>query len=250
MIERVSIEVTNRCAKRCSFCYNGSRPAGTTTWAPESLVGFVTDCASNGLLAVSFGGGEPLEWEGLFETLAALRGVLFRSVTTNGLLLDGPLLDRLVEASPDKVHVSVHFPQRRHEVERVVRQVGLLAERGVRSGVNLLVARSNLDAARSAAERMAEAGIGPDRIVYLPMRRADTPSPAEVARVAAGPFQSTTCLSACGKSPRFCSVSWDRQVGWCSYTAARRQLVEPTWVGLHTALGGLGLSFCGGRADA
>src|SRR5438876_385411 len=81
------------------------------------------------------------------------RGTLFRSITTNGLLLYGDRLDALLDAAPDKVHVSIHFPEREAEVRRVVRQVTELAERGIRSGVNFLVARSNLDAAaRAAAE--------------------------------------------------------------------------------------------------
>ena len=246
-LERISIEVTNRCAKACWFCYNHSQPEAGTRWTVEELEAFVRDCAANGVKAVSFGGGEPLQFDGLFEILTRLRGVLFRSVTSNGLLLTGPLLERLPEAAPDKVHLSIHFPERDAEVARVIRQVHELAGRGVRSGVNFLVARSNLAAARRAAAAVREAGIGNDRIVYLPMRGRDTPTPAEVARVAGGgPFQSMSCLPGCAKSPRFCSVGWDKQVAWCSYTASRTPLPELTYRGLAATLPGLGLTFCGG----
>src|SRR6266545_1093454 len=135
-LELLSVEVTNRCAKACWFCYNHSLPEGPTRWTPDELVGFASDCAAHGIKAVSFGGGEPLQYDGLFDVLRRLRGVVFRSVTTNGLPLKGEVLDRLVEAAPDKVHVSVHFPERAVEVQRVVRQVQDLAERGIRSGVN------------------------------------------------------------------------------------------------------------------
>jgi molybdenum cofactor biosynthesis enzyme MoaA len=248
-LDRISIEVTNRCAKACWFCYNHSQPEGETHWTVAELVGFVRDCAANGIKAVSFGGGEPLQYEGLFEVLTQLRGTLFRSLTSNGLLLDGPLLDRLVEAGPEKVHLSIHFPDRSPEVERVIRQVQTLAGRGVRSGINLLVARSNLSAAAQAAETVRRAGVGNDRIVYLPMRGQDTPSPREVARVAGDqPFQSMSCLSACARSPRFCSVGWDRTVAWCSYTRTRAALKTLTYAGLQEALTGLGLEFCGGTS--
>src|SRR5689334_3634170 len=100
-IERLSIEVTNRCAKACWFCYNHSAPQGDTRWTPVELVSFVRDCAAHGVQAVSFGGGEPLQYDGLFEVLHRLRGTLFRSVTTNGLLLSDDLLDRLVTAAPE-----------------------------------------------------------------------------------------------------------------------------------------------------
>jgi sulfatase maturation enzyme AslB (radical SAM superfamily) len=249
-LEVVSIELTNRCSKACSFCYNHSLPDGDTRWRPDEIVAFVRDCAAHGVRAVSFGGGEPLQYDGLFSVLEQLRGTLFRSVTTNGLPLTGDLLERLVAAAPDKVHLSIHFPQRDGEVTRVVRQVQELANRGVRSGVNFLVARSNLAAARCAAAVVRGAGIGNDRIVYLPMRGRDTPTPEEVAAVAGHtPFQSMTCLTRCGRSPRFCSVGWDKTVAWCSYTTTRAPLRSLTYAGLEAALYGLGLAFCGGTDD-
>jgi MoaA/NifB/PqqE/SkfB family radical SAM enzyme len=248
-VERLSIEVTNKCAKACWFCYNHSHAEGATEWTPDELVGFVTDCAARGAKAVSFGGGEPLQYGGLFDVLRRLRGTLFRSITTNGLLLHGETLDALLDAAPDKVHVSIHFPERAAEVQRVVRQVTELAERGIKSGVNFLVARSNLDAAAKAAEEVRAAGIGNERIVYLPMRVTDTPTPAEVARVAGGKFQSTSCLMGCAKSLGFCSIGWDRKVAWCSYTETRVPLPELTYRGLTASLDGLGLKFCGGTED-
>jgi hypothetical protein len=210
-------------------------------------VDFVTDCATHGIKAVSFGGGEPLQYDGLFDVLTRLRGTLFRSVTTNGLLLNDDALDRLAAAAPDKVHMSIHFPERDAEVVRVVRQVTELARRGLRSGINFLVSKTNLPAARRAAAAVRAAGIDNRRIVYLPMRGRDTPTPAEVAAVAGGDrFQSMSCLGGCARSPRFCSVGWDRTVAWCSYTPTRAPLPDLTHASLTRALDGLGLQFCGG----
>jgi sulfatase maturation enzyme AslB (radical SAM superfamily) len=250
-LELISIELTNRCAKACWFCYNHSLPEGDTRWTVADVVGFVRDCAANGVKAVSFGGGEPLQYPGVFDILHELDGTLFRSLTTNGLLLDGDTFDRLVAARPNKVHVSIHFPDRANEVNRVIGQVNELAARGVKSGINLLVTRSNLPAARHAAGRVRDAGIGNDRIVYLPMRGRDTPTPNELAEVAGKtPFQSMTCLAKCGPSPRFASVGWDKSVAWCSYTVSRRPLPALTHAGLTAALTDLGLEFCGGTEDA
>jgi hypothetical protein len=63
-LELVSVELTNRCAKACWFCYNHSLPEGDTRWRPGEVVGFVRDCAAHGVRAVSFGGGEPLQFAG------------------------------------------------------------------------------------------------------------------------------------------------------------------------------------------
>lgn len=244
-IERISIELTNRCQKACWFCYNHSQPQGATEWTPKQTVAFVSDCADHGVQAVSFGGGEPLQYDGTWQILTELRGRLFRSLTTNGLLLDQEF-SNLLEAAPDKVHVSIHFPQNEKEVARVIAQVVQLESSGIRSGVNLLVAQSNLNAAYRAAGELRDAGIANDRIVYLPMRGQDTPTPKQISQVAGGkPFQSMSCLTLCERSPRFCSIGWDKTVAWCSYTTARAPLERLTYSGLSQAVAKLGLIFCG-----
>jgi len=251
MLERISVEVTNRCAKACWFCYSQSGPDGPTAWTADELVAFAADCAAHGVRAVSFGGGEPLQFDALFEVLARLRGLMFRSLTTNGLQLNSSMLAQLRAAAPDKVHVSIHFPEKEREVARVIRQVHALQGAGIRSGINLLVQRSGLAAATQAAERVRAAGIDNHRIVYLPMRGQDTPSPQEMAQVAGGDrFQSMTCLMACGASSRFCSIGWDKTAAWCSYTSARMPLPQLTHAGLRQALDGVGLIFCGGTDGA
>lgn len=247
-LERISIELTNLCAKACSFCYNHSDPTGALAWPADDLIAFVQDCANNGVKAVSFGGGEPLQYPDLYKVLDALSGKIFRSMTTNGLLLQEHL-DRVAAARPDKVHISIHYPQDRDEVERVTQQVIALQDRGIKSGVNLLVGKSWLQDAAQAARHLHDHGIDNSRIVYLPMRIYDTPSPDEVASVAGGSrFQSTTCLSACGISRRFCSISADRTVGWCSYTTSRSKLQGLCHADLMHALHDLDLVFCGGKS--
>ena len=238
MIDRISIEATRRCSKGCAFCYNGSNADGEGDWTKEDVLAFVRDCAAHGVRAVSFGGGEPLEWPPIYDVLDALRGVVFRSLTTNGLHLD---VARLAACAPDKVHVSIHAPENPREVERVIAQVRSLP---MKSGVNLLVRKSRLDDARRATEALHAAGIGNDRIVHLPMRGEDTPTPEDVRRVAGERFQSMTCLGGCGKSPRFASIGADRTVAWCSYTRARRALGSPTFVAMARALRNLDLDPC------
>ena len=249
-LDRISVEPTRRCSKGCAFCYNGSGPDGAGEWTDTDLVALARSAAAAGVRALSLGGGEPLEWPPIFDVLRALDGVLFRSLTTNGLPLerDG-VVGELVAARPDKVHVSIHAPENPREVARVVEQVAMLARLGIRSGVNLLVRRSRLSAAAATARTLAAAGIDHRRIVFLPMRGSDTPTAEEVARVAAGgPFQSMTCLRGCGKSARFASIAADRTAAWCSYTRTRRRLEAPTHAALVRALDGLGLEPCAGGA--
>jgi sulfatase maturation enzyme AslB (radical SAM superfamily) len=247
----LSIEVTNRCRKACWFCYARSDPAGVTSWTAPTLEAFVRDCAAHGVQSVSFGGGEPLEFPGLLDVITRLNGVVARTLTTHGLLLDEKMVDALVAAAPDKVHLSIHFPERVSEVERVIHQVHMLWHRGIRSGINLLVAASNLEAATLAARAIRSSGIDNTRVTYLPMRGQDTPTPAQLGAVAGGSrFQSMTCLTRCAPSERFVSIRSNQTVAWCSYTQARRALPTLDFDGLMQALSGLGLTFCGGEDGA
>ena len=107
--------------------------------------------------------------------------------------------------------------------------------------------------AKNALSVLNDAGIGLNRIVLLPMRSVQDAAEMTVAedmlQVSGGRrFQSMTCLKACGISPRFCAVSWDKTAAWCSYTSERRQLVSLDAAGLQEALSGLGLIFCGATA--
>ena len=94
------------------------------------------------------------------------------------------------------------------------------------------------DCAASGTQAVSLGGGEPLEYPYL--------SPQEIATVAGGqPFQSMSCLVTCHRSPRFCAIAWDKQVAWCSYTRARRPLLELTARGLETALMDLPLVFCG-----
>jgi molybdenum cofactor biosynthesis enzyme MoaA len=245
LIERLSIELTNHCNKTCDFCYNHSGPDGDTLWNVDEVVSLVLDCVRHGVKAVSFGGGEPLLYPELSEVLEILHGEVFRSITTNGLMLtDSGQFTRLVAARPEKVHVSIHEPAAMTEVRRVIATVQELESAGIASGVNLLVSADQVEAASHTARMLWDAGIDNQRIVYIPQRGTDMPTAKAVATVAGGPFQSMSCLTSCGSSPRFCSISWDRAAAWCSYTSARQRLPSLSYSGLVAALAGLGVVNC------
>ncbi len=122
-------------------------------------------------------------------------------------------------------------------------EVTRLQDAGVVSGINLLVRASELESAAQKTSRVATPhGIGNDRIIYLPMRGQDTPSPRDLARVAGNAhFQSMSCLLRCAPSDRFCSIGADGSIGHCSYTQERRALDAPTAAALAQARAGLAL---------
>ena len=65
MVELLSIDLSNYCSKQCEFCYNHSTREGNVMWTPAEVVSFAKDCVANGVKAISLGGGEPFEYDGV-----------------------------------------------------------------------------------------------------------------------------------------------------------------------------------------
>lgn len=237
MIEQLSIDLSNRCGKRCPFCYNRSRPEGETLWQPDEVIAFATDCIEHGVRAVSLGGGEPFEYSGVFRVIEVLRQRCYLTVTTNGLpLADAAVWSRLCAVRPDKIHVTIHRPDAAAEVCRVLRLIGRLAEIGVKPGVNLLVGADNIAAARRAYLRASEV-LSAGQIILVPQRYGNTPTAAQLVEVSGGrPFQSPSCLLACQPPGSFASVTYDKRASRCSFAGGKALLPSLTYEGLLAAL--------------
>lgn len=237
MIELLSIDLSNYCSKQCSFCYNHSTREGNTLWRPQEVIAFATDCIKHGVKAVSLGGGEPFEYDGVFEIIDALYPLCYLSVTSNGLPLENDeVWESLLKHKPDKIHITIHHPEKDSEVSRVEKLIGRIGENGIKPGVNLLVSTNHLDEARVVFHRLGEKLNG-DQIILVPQRFADTPTPKQLSIVANGkPFQSPSCLLGCKRPESFCSVSWDKKVNSCSFAQGKVLLDTLDYKGMLRAL--------------
>lgn len=238
MIELLSIDLSNYCSKQCSFCYNHSTREGNTMWKPSEVINFASDCIRHGVKAVSLGGGEPFEYEGIFEVIEALYPQCYLSVTSNGLPLEEPeVWQKLERCKPDKIHVTIHHPENEKEVERVEALLPRIDALGIKPGLNLLVSADKIDAAKEVFQRMSKILAG-EQIILVPQRFSNTPTPKQLASVAGGkPFQSPSCLLACKRPENFCSVSWDKKVNSCSFASGKEPLETLDYNGLQQALG-------------
>ena len=238
MLDRISIDLSNYCSKQCDFCYNHSTKEGNVLWTVEELVPFVLDLHKHGIDAVSFGGGEPFEYDGIFELISGLMPEMYVSVTSNGLPLEKEeVFFKLLKNKPDKVHLTIHHPENKAEVERVIDMVKRIDAEGIKSGVNLLVSDFNLTEAKSVYLELLANEITSDRIILIPRRFTCKPTPKQLSDIACGkPFQSPACLIGCKQPTEFCSVSWDKKVNWCSYASGKQPIKELTYNGLMDAL--------------
>ncbi len=237
MIEIISIDISNFCSKQCHFCYNGSNRQGSSLWNPDEVIDFGLDCVANGVQAISLGGGEPLEYKGVFDIISALRNECYLTITSNGLPLENSdIFNKLIEAKPDKIHISIHYPHKPDEVKRVMRQIKILQRTDIKPGVNLMVSQSELFAARKVYARLRTI-LTPEQIILIPQRFANTPSAREVSSVAGGEaFQSPSCLIKCEAPTNFCSVTWDKYVSYCSFASGKAPLGTLNYEGLCKAL--------------
>lgn len=236
-VEQISIDLSNYCSKGCPFCYNSSNKIGQTCWLPNEVIDFAKSCINAGIKAMSLGGGEPLEYEGIFDVIAELYPITYLTITTNGLpLLEKEVVRQLLVSKPDKIHISLHNSDNTQEVERIKNQVSLLNEISIKPGVNLLVRASNIEDCKQAYATMREI-LSNEQIILIPQRFGDTPTAQQLASVANGePFQSPSCLLKCSKPKQFASISWDKRVNWCSYAGGKRPLPTLDYDGLVAAL--------------
>ncbi|MBR5436880.1 MAG: radical SAM protein [Muribaculaceae bacterium] len=250
MIEQISIDLSNYCSKGCPFCYNTSSKLGQTQWSPKEVICFAKSCIMAGTKSVSLGGGEPFEYNGIFDVISELYPLVYLTLTTNGLpLLDRDIVRRLDMTKPDKIHVSLHNADNNKEVERVKSQVRLLNDISIKPGVNLLIKASDLDSCKRAYLTLREE-LSNEQIILIPMRFGDTPTSRQLASITNGePFQSPSCLLKCTKPNTFASISWDKKVNWCSYARGKQPLESLDYGGLMAALEKVDFTSCGSFCD-
>ena len=244
-MELLSIDLSNYCSKQCPFCYNHSTREGNTMWRPSEVISFASDCIRHGIKAVSLGGGEPFEYEGVFEVIRALYPQCYLSVTSNGLPLEDESMWQLLEqCKPDKIHITIHQPNNESEVRRVEELLPRIKAIGIKPGLNLLVGADRIEAAANVFQRMKKM-LDSDQIILVPQRFSNTPTPKQLASVAGGkPFQSPSCLLACKRPENFCSVSWDKKVNSCSFAPNKEPLETLDYAGLTSALGKIKWAKC------
>ena len=245
MIELLSIDLSNYCSKQCSFCYNHSRREGNTVWKPSEVIDFASDCIKHGVKAVSLGGGEPFEYDGVFEVIDALYTQCYLSITSNGLPLeDSKIWELLCQHKSDKIHLTIHQPDNNEEVSRVEKRLAEIDSIGIKPGLNLLVGADKVKYAMKVYNRLRKL-LKNDQIILVPQRFSNTPTPKQLASVADGkPFQSPSCLLKCQRPTNFCSVSWDKKVNSCSFASGKVSLETLDYKGLELALGSVKWKSC------
>ena len=174
----VHLAVNNRCGVGCEGCYLDATPQGAAPPLGE-LVARLEALAAAGVFTVALGGGEPLLRRDLGQLAAEARRLGVTPVmTTSGAGLTAARAAEL--AAFAQVNVSHDGVEGGHErvrggagVEVAERAIALLAEAGVRVGVNTVLTRFTLDRVEATAARVAALGAREIQLLrYKPAGRA------------------------------------------------------------------------------
>jgi len=98
--------LSNRCSFNCSHCYSRHEPAQELPLG--EILAAIGRVAEWGVLAINFGGGEPLLFPGLLEVIKeATRRGLRVTLNSNGYALDRDMASRLADAGVYGVGISI-----------------------------------------------------------------------------------------------------------------------------------------------
>ena len=156
-----TIWLTRRCNLRCKYCYEGEKTshADFSENLINDLLDFIREKSRDeSVINVNFHGGEPLlGFETMKKICASLnqnRQKVFYSMTTNGLLLNGEMLDFIVQSQME-LSVSVDGTKFAHDLNRVdargngsyehsIQQLKKILEQGIEPRIRMTVCASTI----------------------------------------------------------------------------------------------------------
>jgi radical SAM protein with 4Fe4S-binding SPASM domain len=174
----VHLAVTQKCGAGCEGCYLDARPNGLEP--PRAVMLARLDALRDaGVMTVAFGGGEPVTRDdlGLLAEEARARG-LTPVLTTSGLGLSPAKVARLTSFA----QVNVSYDGAAEEYAQVrgfdgaraaEAAIALLAQSGIRVGVNVVLTRSTFHALPDTLRRARALGASEAQLLrYKPAGRA------------------------------------------------------------------------------
>ncbi|HEY5973446.1 MAG TPA: GeoRSP system radical SAM/SPASM protein [Geobacteraceae bacterium] len=158
--------LNNSCNFQCRHCY--SRADDGSELSADTLMQCFDKVAKVGVLAVNFGGGEPLLRRDLLDlaSCASARGLRV-SLNSNGYLLDDHTARSLKEAGVAKVGISIdshradihdRFRGVKGSHQRAVAGLAALRNAGIRTSVSSVICRINHQSAEELIDFAQECG--------------------------------------------------------------------------------------------
>jgi len=115
--EELSIEVTTRCNSSCLHCFVRSSISRRSNLPVDLVQEIMVEAYDAGYRHLHITGGEPLLWEGLFETLDYGFDVGYETIfmNTNGTLITEEISKRLADYGGFSISISLDGPEDLHD---------------------------------------------------------------------------------------------------------------------------------------
>ena len=205
-----NFELTARCNFNCPMCYvhmteEQVRQAGTELTA-EQWIAIAREARDRGMVFVLLTGGEPFVRKDFFEIYGAMKKMgLMVSINSNGSMLNGEILEKLLEDPPVRINISLYGGcnetyQRMCGIpafDKVLKNILRLKEKGVVVSLNLSITPYNYSDLKKIYEIVEEHELLVRASSYMyPAIRLDKGNQADDTRLSA-------------KDSAKASVEWD-----------------------------------------
>lgn len=203
-----NFELTARCNFDCPMCYvhkQGADAGGELT--ARQWLQIAREARDAGMLFVLLTGGEPFVRKDFFEIMEGMQELgLHVAVNSNGSMLSGTILERLLECPPARMNISLYGGCRdtyrelcgRDAFDDVVENIRALKAAGVTVSLNLSITpqnRQDLQAIHAIADQL-----------QVPVRASSYMYPS--VRVNGGRYGCVERLSP--EDAAVCAVQWDQ----------------------------------------
>ncbi|MEE0884336.1 MAG: radical SAM protein [Faecalimonas sp.] len=152
-----NFELTARCNFNCPMCYvhmneQQLRESGKRELTTEEWISIAEDAKNKGMIFVLLTGGEPFVRKDFFEIYGAMKKMgLMVSINSNGSMLEGTVLEKLLADPPFRMNISLYggcndtyqnmcgVPM----FDKVVNNIRTLKQHGIDVSINLSITPYN-----------------------------------------------------------------------------------------------------------
>lgn len=155
------INITQKCNLSCAYCTEHDN-AGFHV-PKEEVLKYINKCRELGVLHIDLIGGEPLLHPDLYFLLEYIcRCGMTTGLTTNGILLNKDVLEKLISAGVGNIQISIdtiHDNQAtKKSLERLLDRIILIRQHDIWLRANIVICDETIDHVRQLASRLFELG--------------------------------------------------------------------------------------------
>ena len=183
-LEKVFLDVTNRCNIQCLHCFTNANSAIRDELTTAEVKALIDDLAGLGIDRLALGGGEPLCRRDIYELIeySAARGIRVH-ISSNGLLLTSERLLRLKKCGLDSVQISIdssrpeqhdHLRQKRGLHAICLDAISRVRDAGLTLLISTTVTSLNIDELEDIVEMVRTRDVQMHRFIrFVPVGRGE-----------------------------------------------------------------------------